>query len=283
MTYDNSKNNWDKQLNLVAEEAGELFKEFVKVVGALRNPKTGCPWDLKQNHLTLRKYMLEEAYEAVEAMGRNHSQDMQDEFGDVLLQVVLNAQVAMDDKNSDIRKVIATITEKMKRRHPHVFGGGELATAEQVSEQWQKIKAEEKKGTDGGNGVFEDVRDTHPSTAQAYAIGKVAKQIDFDWPNVDAVFDQFQSEIGELKAELRSQSPDRLELELGDVYFSLAQLCRHLKIDPEIASNSGNIKFLNRFKSVEALSKAKGLDIRAASRKLKESLWQEAKRLENKD
>jgi ATP diphosphatase len=257
------------------------MESLVRTIAALRHPETGCPWDLKQDHRTLRKYMIEEAYEASEAMALGDSKEICSELGDVLLQVVLNAQIAQDETTFDLVDVIKGIDEKMKRRHPHVFGSKEdrLESSEQVSEQWQEIKNKEKGSKKVG--LFKECESGHyPASIQAAKIGKVANKVGFDWENPLQVFSKLKEEVGELEAEITTANPDpkKIEDELGDVFFSLAQVSRHLGIDPEVAAHGGNIKFLNRFKKLEAIADEKGVDLKTAELDQLESLWQLAKK-----
>lgn len=273
--------SWNDKTKARAAEAGKRFADFVETIARLRHPKTGCPWDLKQTHESLRRYMLEEAYEASEAMGSGDERHMAEELGDVLLQVVLNAQLGDDHGRWSIEDVIEGIDSKMKRRHPHVFDADNVkaGSAEEVLQQWSAIKAKEK---GAAKRLFDEEKSVFPSLQQAYRIGEKAEKIAFDWDNVADVFAQLESEMAELKAEMvkRPREPAALRAELGDVFFTLAQLCRHLGLDPETVAQDGNRKFLKRFAQVEDLAQARGLDLVKASTAEKERLWQEAKRLQ---
>lgn len=281
------KNNeqWAAELHNRSQLAGQLFAEFVKVVAELRHPERGCPWDLQQDHQSLRKFMLEEAYEASEAMEENDADKILEELGDVLLQVVLNAQLLTDHKRGDISQVIEGIRAKMIRRHPHVFerDNSDTLTPAEVKAQWQVIKQAEKASMQSeakAKSIFAEAEKSRfPANLQASLIGKIAKRIGFDWDKPEQVLAQLDSEIAELKQEMQSPTKDRQRLidELGDVYFTLAQLSRHLKLDPEVAAQSGNLKFLHRFRRVEALAKEEGIDLQAVSMNDWERLWQKAK------
>lgn len=280
-------------------DTGTLFQELVDVVARLRDPKTGCPWDLKQTHQSLRRFMLEEAYEAAEVMGQmsegessppkpadEAARELVDELGDVLLQVVLNAQLLTDAGQGDVKQVIRSIRDKMIRRHPHVFAPTEGASLspEEVKRRWQIIKAEEK-GQDPSvkKSVFQEAKDrSFPATLQAAHIGKVAEKIGFDWLQPSQVLEQLEDELHELREEMQAQDIDRSRLlhELGDVYFTLAQLARHLGCDPEVAAQEGNLKFLRRFAKVEALAQSQGIDPEMADPDELEALWQQAKKHE---
>jgi MazG family protein len=277
MSHDEGQ--WQKELEERAQAAGQIFAEFVKTVAALRHPDRGCPWDLEQSHRSLRRYMLEEAYEAAEAMLGTDEGHLLEELGDVLLQVVLNAQLARDHGKGDIREVVQSINSKMIRRHPHVFGElvGKEMDRSAIKSNWDKIKAEEKSKSKTKEGYFADCAKIIPSLSQAYKIGKRAHLIQFDWVSVQEVLDQCKSELLELEQEIPGGDRDRLSDEMGDVFFSLSQLSRHLGIDPEIAAYQGNLKFLKRFASMEELCQLRGWNVASLSRDELESLWREAK------
>ena len=269
-----------KELDLTKE----AFASLVTTIAKLRDPETGCPWDLKQDHKSLSKYMIEEAYEAVEAMLSGEVQEIVGELGDVLLQVVLNAQVGRDAKRFELREVIKALDDKMIRRHPHVFSGSDRPeSVDQLYVHWDAIKAQEKKaqGVKPPEGVFSDLeKGLHPASHQACAIGKRAKKIGFDWQHASQVVDQLRSEIDELSELLHSQktNPDHVLDELGDIAFTFGQLCRHLKVDPEVAAVRGNQKFLARFQKMEALAKERGHEITQLEGVELEKLWQDAKK-----
>ncbi|MDA9950955.1 nucleoside triphosphate pyrophosphohydrolase [Oligoflexaceae bacterium] len=264
------------------EKIKSSFFEFYNTVAKLRDPETGCPWDLKQTHRTLRKYMIEEAYEASAEMTSEESTDeLCDELGDVLLQVVLNAQVAKDQNSFDITKVINQINAKMIRRHPHVFDENfEKKTADQVKKSWEEIKKSEK--IEEADSYFSSVENIQPANLQADKIGRLASKIQFDWDNVHQVIEQLQSEIEELKIALSNSDSAaknaEIENEMGDVLFTCAQVSRHLGLSPEVAAQHGNIKFLTRFKKLEELAGRRGVHIESASREQLEGFWKEAKR-----
>ena len=272
-----SSKKWEQNLKINAEKAGDLFSELVRTIGALRHPESGCPWDLKQTHKSLRKYMLEEAYEATEAMSEGKTEEIIEELGDVLLQVVLNAQLQSDAGQGTINDVIGGIDSKMKRRHPHVFDRKSCnLTPGEVRGQWEEIKAREK-GKAKTAGLFDASSEGFPAATVAYKIGKTAKKIGFDWDEPRQVLDQLKSEVAELEKEMNRGDPVALEKELGDVFFTVAQLTRHLNFDPETVAHQGNTKFLKRFEKVEELVREKGLDFASLTSEEKESFWIEAK------
>jgi MazG family protein len=280
MTID--ENAWQKEVDERAAEAGRIFAEFVKTVATLRHPDRGCPWDLEQDHKSLRRFMLEEAYEAAEAMLGIDEAHLLEELGDVLLQVVLNAQLAVDKNKGDIRDVVTSINSKMHRRHPHVFGelAGQGIGQAEIKSNWERIKAKEKAVKLHKAGYFADCSKVIPALTQAYKIGKRAHMIHFDWDAPAEVLKQCQAELNELEHEMVGADQDRLHDELGDVFFSLAQLSRHLGVEPEVAAQQGNAKFLRRFAAMEEICAVRHLDVTHLTRDELEALWQEAKSLE---
>lgn len=266
--------------------AQEALARFVKTVSQLRNPEGGCPWDVKQTHASLRSFMIEEAYEAAEAMAHDDYQHMCEELGDVLLQVVLNAQVAKDHGQFALADIINDIDAKMIERHPHVFAPAdtliEVADAEDVKTQWEMIKNAGKDPEQGTVYATKMAKMRHPANHHSLKIGKTAAKANFDWSSVHEVMTQLKSEITELEEELVKPSRDEAALhsEIGDVYFCLAQLCRHLKADPELIAAEGNQKFLRRFTAMEQQLKDhyKVDDIHDIPVAEKEEFWQKVKR-----
>lgn len=312
MTKQEPISNWEIELEKRAEKAGVAFSQLVKVIAKLRHPEKGCPWDLQQTHQSLRQFMLEEAYESVQAMSEQNSDELQGELGDVLLQVVLNAQLMSDARTGDIVGIIDSLIDKMIRRHPHVFekwdeksvgDHKQRVSIEDLHIQWAAIKAQEKKlkqnnelrkasvKLDAIESVFEPMRNFGgPANSHAYKIGKIAEKIGFDWGSISDVLCQVESEVEELKQEIPQSTTQRnfsvlsmkdkasVYEELGDVYFSLAQLSRHLGVDPEVVAAAGNQKFLKRFALVEELMQEKGWSSTHMDSNSWESLWTEAKK-----
>lgn len=277
------------------EDIKLAFGALCDTIAALRDPKSGCPWDLEQTHASLRKYMIEEAYEATDVMEPVNYKKLQEELGDVLLQVVLNAQLAKDAKEFSILEVVKDLDSKMRRRHPHVFGedgNPSSKTSREKSDikaKWDEVKAQEKQKapeTSGAKGVFEPLSagKITPASRLAVEIGKLAKKINFDWKDPLEVFSQLESEVLELKEEITKKSrKEQIAAEMGDVIFCVSQLCRHLDLDPEVCALDGNTKFLRRFRSLESLALAKGLDVKTAGTEQLEALWKEAKALEKQN
>ncbi|MBC7660424.1 MAG: nucleoside triphosphate pyrophosphohydrolase [Chitinophagaceae bacterium] len=280
MTTTFSETEWQKALDIRAEKAGEAFKGLIKTIAQLRHPTKGCPWDLEQTHASLRRYMLEEAYEAVDTMSEESSPAMIDELGDVLLQVVLNAQLATDagPDRGDIEAIVRGLNDKMIRRHPHVFAPNDKTiSSQEVTAQWAVIKQNEKpKGSQ--DSVFAKARKVHPALTQAFQIGKTAKKIAFDWHTTDEVFAQLQSELAELHHEIEVDDKTKIADELSDCFFSMAQLSRHLGHEPEEIAQRGNAKFLKRFETIETFAKERGINVNEAGQAKLEELWIEAKK-----
>ncbi len=275
MTHD----TWDIELEARAEAAAQEFKTFVKTIAQLRHPTKGCPWDLEQTHESLRRYMIEEAYEAAETMLPSATaHDRTDELGDVLLQVVLNAQLQTDNKEGEITDVIRAINQKMIRRHPHVFSPDDKSvSSEQVIEQWSIIKQKEKP-KDHTDGFFHKAKKVHPALTQAFQIGKTAQKIDFDWHTTEEVAQQFESEWKELAHEMHTGDQKKIADELSDCFFSLAQLSRHLGFEPEEIAQRGNTKFIQRFELMEKIAKEQNRSIETLGQAGLELLWKEAKK-----
>jgi MazG family protein len=244
--------------------------KLVQVVACLRHPTDGCPWDLKQTHQSLKPYMLEEAYEAVEAIdesARTGKPDaLKEELGDVLLQVVLHSQLAQEAGQFDFDAVCQTIAEKLIRRHPHVFGTTEANDADTVVANWEAIKKAEKaqagKEADAMlESVLANISKSQPALSRALETSKKAVKVGFEWPNLESLWECVMSEYEEFREEIH-QIPDgaeisagqfeRLESEMGDILFASVNLARHFKIDPEVALTKATAKFTQRFQSMEA-------------------------------
>jgi tetrapyrrole methylase family protein/MazG family protein len=240
----------------------------------LRAPD-GCPWDRRQTHLTLRPYLLEEAYETIDAIEHGTPADLAEELGDLLLQVILHAQFAAEEGAFDLTDVYRSIGAKIVRRHPHVFGGVEVDGVEQVLANWESIKADERaergKGTEG---PFAGVARALPALAGSREIQERASALGWDWEAIEGVWDKVAEEVDELHAA--ATDDDRLH-ELGDVLFALVNLARWMKLDPEEALREANHRWLGRYRRVEALAAARGVDLDALSLAEKDMLWDEVK------
>ncbi|MCL4131402.1 UNVERIFIED_CONTAM: hypothetical protein GTU68_021153 [Idotea baltica] len=265
--------------------ASAALNEFANTIAKLRNPESGCPWDLEQDHRSLRPYAIEEAYELVEAIEEGSDEELKQELGDVLLQVALHSQIASERGAFTLSDVIQSINEKMIFRHPHVFGESKASNSEEVLEQWNALKKKEK-GTSAEEPLSDTMRRTAkslPALERASKIGKLAAGVGFDWECPKQVIAKVEEELLELKAAIAANSAESNKLhiaeELGDLLFAISQLSRHLKLSPEVALSDGISKFIKRFKHLEPSLTRPGT---APSIKELEDAWQKAKGLEQK-
>ena len=256
------------------------LNELLLIMEKLRTPETGCPWDLKQNFKSIAAYTIEEAYEVVDAIEREDTDDLKDELGDLLLQVVFHARMAEEAGLFNFDDVANAVSEKMIRRHPHVFGDEANKTADDVKNSWEEIKAEEKRTKTGDEttSLLDDIPNPLPGMSRAVKLQKRAARIGFDWPDMQQVFDKLDEELGELRAEIDQNGSSERQLdEMGDVMFVIANLARHLKIDPEQAARAGNQKFTRRFNDMEAQAKTLNKDMHDLTLAELETMWQTAK------
>lgn len=260
--------------NLPRETSFEAFQE---VVAHLRAPE-GCPWDREQNHQTLKPYLLEEAYELVEAIDQENVAAMREELGDLLLQVVLHAQIASEDADFGMKDVLAGIHRKLVSRHPHVFGDVSVKDSSEVLRNWENLKAEErKKNGEEQKGILDGIPKALPALIQAQEVQKRAARVGFDWSNVEDVFHKVEEELRELVAARGSLNQAD---EFGDILFSLVNLARWLKIDAESALRQANQRFRQRFAYIERHAKEQGKNLADLSLVEMDALWEEAKQLE---
>jgi ATP diphosphatase len=264
---------------------------LIEIMAALRTPKTGCPWDLEQTFKTIAPYTIEEAYEVADAIERGDTSDLKDELGDLLLQVVYHARLAEEQGAFSFADVVEGITKKMIRRHPHVFGGETAANAGDVKGMWDKIKAEEKaeKAADERASVLADVPAALPALTRAIKLQDKAAKVGFDWPGLIPVFDKVKEELAEFEEVALPAASGRLsevetdaaiQEEFGDLLFVLANVARHLKIDPEACLRGANQKFIRRFGHIETRLAEKGSSPAQSSLEEMDAFWDEAKFLE---
>jgi ATP diphosphatase len=269
---------------------GRDIKDLLAIMARLRTPEIGCPWDLKQDFSTIAPYTIEEAYEVADAIERGDFEDLKDELGDLLLQVVFHAQMANEESRFAFGDVVEAITTKLIRRHPHVFGDVDARDAAAVKVRWDEIKSEEKAeraARRSGNGgsqtakdsILADVPVTLPALTRALKLQKRAGKVGFDWNDPRAVIAKLREEILEIEHELSAaeHDADRLEDELGDILFAVANLARHLSVDPEAALRRANAKFSRRFAHIERELERQGRPLAGASLDEMEALWVEAK------
>jgi len=209
------------------------FDDLVEIMKILRS-ENGCPWDRVQNHESLKKYLIEETYEVLEVIDLNDKKRLCEELGDLLLQIVFHAQIASEDNEFDINDVITGICRKMVQRHTHVFGTDKADTAEEVLANWEEIKKKEK-GMESQTEVLKSVPSNLPALMRSYKVQQKASQVGFDWKDIDSVFEKVYEEINELRDVYKSKDVERINDELGDVLFSIVNLSRFLKVQPELA------------------------------------------------
>ena len=261
------------------EEKMTELEKLKDVIKELRDPEHGCPWDLKQTHKTLLKYLLEESYEYIHAVEHGDKAHMEEEIGDVLLQVLLHAQIANENGDFDLESVSKKLSEKLIRRHPHVFENrGSKIDVSDVVTNWEKIKAEEK-AHEEAKGLIDQSYLHFPALFSAHKIGKKTAKIGFDWKDATEVLTVVQSEWDEMKEEITGAgSNERLQEELGDLLFSMAQLSRHLGFDPEETLRMANKKFIRRFEAMEKLIKNDRKDLHEMNQEQMDLYWDQVKK-----
>ncbi len=252
------------------------FQSLVDIMARLRG-KGGCEWDLAQTHASLRQYLLEEAHEVVDAITRKDAGLLREELGDLLLQILFLAQIASDQGDFDIADVIDSISEKMVRRHPHVFSEAVAATPEAVSLQWEHIKktVENKNHSSLVGGVPR----SFPSLLRGAKITKKAARAGFDWESTEQVLEKVGEEMGELTEAISGGDPERMEHELGDMLFALVNLARFLNINPEVAMAMANERFIRRFETMEKIAKESGCSIEKTDISTLDRFWEKAKKM----
>ena len=260
----------------MTQDAHPNFARLVEIMATLRSPN-GCPWDKEQTPQTLKPYLVEETYEVLEALEAEDWSELKEELGDLLLQIVFHSQLMAEAGEFTIDDVAQAIADKMTRRHPHVFSDLKVENAEEVSQNWAKIKAEEKKGK-ADQSILAGVPKGAPALIQAQRLGEKATRAGFDWSSATAVFEKVTEEYKELEAELTADNKERQEHELGDLLFALTSLARHLNLDAESALRKASSRFNNRFRYIEEQIKESGEDLYQTSLTRLEELWQEAKR-----
>lgn len=253
------------------------FKELMKIVDALMG-ENGCPWDRVQTHDTLKKYLVEETYETLEALDEGNPEKIAEELGDLLYQILFHAKIGEVNKRFDMGDVIRSISEKMVRRHPHVFQDGNLNTPEEVVDQWEEIKKAEKNNA-GRESVLDGIPKHLPSLMRAQQLQKKAAKNGFDWDKVTEVFNKLDEEIAEFKAAVLSGGEKDIQDEFGDLLFVLVNIAKFQKIDAEEALRSANQKFIKRFQHIEKEVAKTGKPLKKTPLQEMERHWQDAKKL----
>ena len=263
------------------DHVGERFERFCKLIARLRAPG-GCPWDREQTHESLKPMTIEEAYEVVEAIEEGGPAELAGELGDLLLQVVFHSDIAREAGHFDIAEVLERVSDKMVRRHPHVFGDARASDSKQVLRNWEAIKQEER--STGGSAdpppLLDGVSRSHPAVLEAYQLSTKASRVGFDWPDGRSVLEKLQEEIDELNQAVLADQKRETEQELGDVLFSAINAARVLGVDPESALKAANRKFRRRFGHVETRLRASGRELADADLEEMDALWTEAKEAE---
>lgn len=251
------------------------FNNLLKIMSKLRGKK-GCPWDKEQTTESLKPFLIEEAYEVIEAIDEKSPEKMKEELGDLLLQVVFHAQLAKERKEFDMEDILETLEEKLIRRHPHVFGDVSYEDAKEVLVQWEKIKKQEKANIKRES-MLDSVPKELPALLRAHRLQDKASRVGFDWKHINDVFAKVEEEIKEFKGAVKEKKPDEIEDELGDIFFALVNVARFLEINPEDALRKTISKFISRFRYIE--EKAKEADRELSDMTLEEmdKYWEEAK------
>jgi len=260
------------------------ISRLLEIMAALRTPGTGCPWDLQQDFASIAPYTIEEAYEVADAIARGDLTDLREELGDLLLQVIFHARMAQEQGAFAFADVVATLTDKLVRRHPHVFGEARGLTPGAVESLWERIKSQERKekpGRDeGGEGALAGVPVTLPALTRALKLQIKAARVGFDWNDPLAVLAKIAEEADEIEAEIANGDRTAAQAEVGDLLFAVVNLARHLGIDPETALRGSNLKFECRFAAIEQALAARGKTPMQATLTEMEELWTAAKTAE---
>ncbi|MBB3560655.1 ATP diphosphatase [Rhizobium sp. BK512] len=272
-------------------EPSKDISRLIEIMAALRNPETGCPWDVQQDFESIKPYTLEEAYEVADAIERKDMDDLCDELGDLLLQVVFHARMAEEAGEFSFGDVVEAITRKMIRRHPHVFARSDADTPDAVKKQWDEIKQAEKRERaerrarrgmteDFKAGFLGSVQRSFPALTEALKLQERAAKVGFDWSAPEPILDKIEEEVDELRVALRDGDKSKVSDELGDLIFAVVNIGRHVKADPEQALRGTNTKFRRRFNHIETVLDAEGESLEAASLERMEEIWQAAKAIE---
>jgi len=272
-------------------EASTDISRLIEIMEALRAPETGCPWDIVQTFETIKPYTIEEAYEVADAIERNDMDDLCEELGDLLLQVVFHSRIAEEMGAFSFGDVVQAVTSKMIRRHPHVFAISDADTPESVKLQWDQIKAAEKRerlerralrgvSDDPKAGFLGSIQRSQPALTEALKLQEQAARVGFDWSAAEPILDKIEEEIGELRQALAGGRSESISDELGDLIFAMVNIGRHVKVDAENALRGTNTKFRRRFRHIETSLAASGETLEAASLERMEELWQAAKAIE---
>jgi ATP diphosphatase len=263
------------------------INDLLAIMARLRDPQSGCPWDVEQDFASIAAYTIEEAYEVADAIDRNDMGDLKDELGDLLLQVVFHAQMAQEQGAFDFGDVVAAICDKMTRRHPHVFAGASVEDAEAQTREWEAQKRREREAAgDTDASALAGVSRGMPEWQRAVKLQSRAARVGFDWPGPEPVIAKLHEEIEEVRAEFAlgdaAANRERLQDEIGDVLFVCANLARHAKVDVGAALRQANLKFERRFRSMESLAADDSVYLSQLPLDQQEAYWNRVKRMERK-
>ena len=268
----------DCDRTVIAEAPAGAMARLLSIMAALRDPQSGCPWDLEQDFSSIAPYTLEEAYEVCDAIERGDMADLRDELGDLLLQVVFHSQMAREAGHFGFEDVAAAISDKMVRRHPHVFAGAEERDAASQTRAWEAQKAQERaeKGA-SDTSLLANIPLALPALVRAEKLTRRAARVGFDWPSAEEVFDKLDEELGEVRGAIASGDQAHVAEELGDLLFVISNLARKLSVDPEAALRSANAKFERRFRWIEQRLATEGKTCSDVSLEVMEAHWVSAK------
>lgn len=258
------------------------IERLLEIMARLRNKETGCPWDIEQDFKSIAPHTLEEAYEVADAIERGHMDDLREELGDLLLQVVFHAQMASEDRLFEFNDVVQTLCDKLVFRHPHVFGDAAASTSGDVLTIWEDRKRAEKAAKGGQASLLDNIPLALPALTRAQKISKRAAKAGFEWDATEDVLDKVLEELEEMRQAIRNKDAANMKEELGDLFFVLVNLGRRLDIDCEDAARQANRKFEQRFKGMEAAIAAEGQDMTALSLDQWNELWDDQKAREKK-
>ncbi len=257
----------------------ELFESLVEVIATLRS-ENGCPWDREQTHASLKSTLIEETYETVEAIDSGDPKKLKEELGDLLLNIMLQAQIAAESQDFDIYDVIDTLTEKLIRRHPHVFGDVNVDNAEEVVKNWEAIKSQEA-GYEDRKSVLDGIPNALPALLRGQKIQKRAARVGFDWDDIADVVAKVDEELAEVKESLHKNDADAVEMEIGDLLFAVVNLCRFANLQAEETLRKSNRKFITRFKRMEAELEKQGKTFTEQTLAELDEIWEDVKKDES--
>lgn len=265
---------------------GYTLDDLKQLMRRLRDPDSGCPWDIEQSYRTIAPSTIEEAYEVVDAIERDNYVHLKEELGDLLFQVIFYCQIATEEQRFDFDGVVSDLVSKLIRRHPHVFPDNTLDSRRdpfasdedqlRIKQRWEALKQAEREAK-GQNGLLDDIPLNLPALTRAAKLQKRASSAGFDWPTMDGVLDKIEEELAEVRAAVRAQDSAAVAEELGDLIFSVVNACRHAKADPETVTRATNAKFEQRFRYIEQRLAEQGESVHQASLETMDRLWDEAK------